>query len=274
MIDNYAKLIFLGTGNAHVTKCYNTCFIYEENGHFFLTDAGGGNQILANLEKSGIEISKINHFFISHSHTDHILGAVWVIRLYCAAVAENNSPDDIQDISPLNIYGNSDVIQKLSLICEAVLQKNLLDWFDKLIAFHVINDGFILDFYGTDIKFFDTKSLTAPQLGYEINMPNRKRLVFCGDEKYRLPLDSYIQNADWCIYENTNIFYNPVLARNHSCTEEGAKLAEAAGVKNLILTHTEDKDMETRKETVCKEAAKYFSGNVYCPNDLEIIVLL
>jgi ribonuclease Z len=273
MTNNYAKLIFLGTGDAHVTKCYNTCFIYEENSHYFLTDAGGGNQILVNLEKAGIDLNKIHDFFISHSHTDHILGAIWVIRLYCAAATEVYPPKDIKGMLPLNIYGSSDVIQKLRKICEAVLQKNLLDCFDKLILFNIINDGFRLDFYGSSIKFFDTESLSAPQMGFEILIPNEKRLVFCGDEKYRLPVDSYIHNSDWCIYENTSIFYNPVLARNHSCTEEGAKLAEAAGVKNLILTHTEDHDMKNRKETVIREAAKFFSGNIYCPYDLETIDL-
>ena len=44
------KLTMLGTGNAMVTKCYNTCFyVTLENGALFLTDAGGGNGILRQL---------------------------------------------------------------------------------------------------------------------------------------------------------------------------------------------------------------------------------
>ena len=27
------KLIMLGTGNALVTKCYNTCFVFENQNH-------------------------------------------------------------------------------------------------------------------------------------------------------------------------------------------------------------------------------------------------
>ena len=44
------KLTILGTGNAIVTKCYNTCFVISEGRNHFLVDGGGGNcQIVADL---------------------------------------------------------------------------------------------------------------------------------------------------------------------------------------------------------------------------------
>ena len=48
------KLIMLGTGNALVTECYNTCFVLEENREYFLVDGGGGNGILRQLKDAGI----------------------------------------------------------------------------------------------------------------------------------------------------------------------------------------------------------------------------
>ena len=75
------KLIFLGTGNAMVTKVFNTCFLIEtSDGQLFLTDAGGGNGILRQLEMAGVDYNKLHHMYITHAHTDHIMGAVWVIR--------------------------------------------------------------------------------------------------------------------------------------------------------------------------------------------------
>ena len=44
------KLIMLGTGNAMVTRCYNTCFALQEGEDFLLVDAGGGNGILRQLQ--------------------------------------------------------------------------------------------------------------------------------------------------------------------------------------------------------------------------------
>ena len=49
------KLTMLGTGNAMVTNCYNTCFAFEEDGRCFLVDAGGGSTILRRLREAGID---------------------------------------------------------------------------------------------------------------------------------------------------------------------------------------------------------------------------
>ena len=48
------KLTMLGTGNAMVTKCYNTCFyVTLENGALFLTDAGGARRHLGHAQGRG-----------------------------------------------------------------------------------------------------------------------------------------------------------------------------------------------------------------------------
>lgn len=54
------KLTMLGTGNALVTDCYNTCFLIENNGEFFMVDGGGGNTILKQLNPS----AKIGWIFV------------------------------------------------------------------------------------------------------------------------------------------------------------------------------------------------------------------
>ena len=48
------RLTMLGTGSASVKNCFNTCFIFSENGSHFLVDAGGGNQILKILDEQYI----------------------------------------------------------------------------------------------------------------------------------------------------------------------------------------------------------------------------
>ena len=83
------KLNILGTGFAMATKCYNTCFTISDEQEYFLVDAGGGNTILTNLEKSNILISKIHNMFISHTHNDHILGSVWIIRAVAQGILNN-----------------------------------------------------------------------------------------------------------------------------------------------------------------------------------------
>lgn len=70
----------LGTGSAMVTKCYNTCFLLKSDEEHFLVDAGGGNGILAQIVKAKVDWNNIRNMFVTHSHTDHIIGVVWVIR--------------------------------------------------------------------------------------------------------------------------------------------------------------------------------------------------
>ena len=71
MKDNHLSITMLGTGNATVTKCYNTCFVLQEKEDYFLVDAGGGNQILRILEEKGICLNRIHDMFVTHSSQWH-----------------------------------------------------------------------------------------------------------------------------------------------------------------------------------------------------------
>ena len=53
----------------------------------------------------------------------------------------------------------------------------------------------------------------------------------------------------------------------------GQQLAQQLGAANVVLYHTEDKTIANRKEAYGAECRKYFTGNVYVPDDLEIILL-
>lgn len=62
------ELTMLGTGNAAVTECYNTCFALREKDEYFLVDAGGGNGILSRLKAAGIDRKSI-HTILSPTST-------------------------------------------------------------------------------------------------------------------------------------------------------------------------------------------------------------
>ena len=74
-------ITMLGTGNALATRCYNTCFTLHSEKGVLLVDAGGGNGILTQLEKAGIRREDISDLFVTHAHTDHLLGCVWIMRM-------------------------------------------------------------------------------------------------------------------------------------------------------------------------------------------------
>lgn len=69
------------TGYALATNCFNTCFIIRSERTLLMVDAGGGNGVLQQLNKVNVFLSDIHNLFLTHAHTDHVLGAVWVVRL-------------------------------------------------------------------------------------------------------------------------------------------------------------------------------------------------
>ena len=74
-------LTALGTGYAIATNCYTTSFTISDGKEHFMIDCGGGSGVLTQLDYAGISLSAIHHIFLSHRHTDHIMGAVWMIRM-------------------------------------------------------------------------------------------------------------------------------------------------------------------------------------------------
>ena len=93
------QLYVFGTGNATVTRYYNTCFaIKNPENQYFMVDTGGGNGILRILEDMQVSIPDIHHIFITHEHTDHLLGIVWMIRVIATRMKNGKYDGD------LNIY--------------------------------------------------------------------------------------------------------------------------------------------------------------------------
>ena len=83
-------LYVFGTGNATMTRYYNTCFAIRSGEEYFMTDAGGGNGILRILEEMQVPLNRIHHLFVTHEHTDHILGVIWMIRMIGTAIKKGN----------------------------------------------------------------------------------------------------------------------------------------------------------------------------------------
>lgn len=260
------KITMLGTGNALVSNIYNTCFVLETDKTQLLVDAGGGNGILAQLRKANIPITNIHHLFVTHAHTDHILGVVWVIRM----VAQCK-----EYVGQLHVYGNDKVMRVIHTINNMVLAKKQLEKVDERVIYHELEDGDRYEVDDMQLTFFDIHSTKEKQFGFRAEMPNGTTLACLGDEPYNEANRQYIENADWmmceafCLYADRDVF--KPYEKNHSTALDAGKLAEELGIKNLILYHTEEKTIATRKENYRREATEYFFGKIIVPEDLESI---
>ena len=110
------RLTILGTGNAMATRCYNTCFaLCPPGGETLLVDAGGGNGIFRQMEAAGLSFARVSSVFLTHGHTDHALGMVWVLRKITALMRAGQYEGD------LHVYCHSDGEALLRTVCTLML---------------------------------------------------------------------------------------------------------------------------------------------------------
>lgn len=270
------QITMLGTGSATVSQIYNTCFLLQTPGSLMLVDAGGGNGILAQLKKVNVQISDIHHLFVTHAHTDHVLGVIWVIRM----VAQCKGYEGL-----LHVYGNDKVMKVIKTIIDMILAKKQLAKVAERVVFHQQEDGDSFEVGDMKLECFDIQSTKEKQFGFRAELPSSssdesgKPLVLAclGDEPYNEQNRRYIVGADWmmceafCLYADRDTF--KPYEKCHSTALDAGKLAEELGVKNLILYHTEEKTLANRKENYTREAAENFKGRIFVPDDLEVIEL-
>ena len=262
------NLTMLGNGNALVTECYNTCFVLSSEGGNLLVDTGGGSTILHQLKHSGFALQDIHEVFITHSHIDHILGAIWLIRISAQLMHRNNFDGGI------NIYSHDGVIPLIEDLVKKFLLPYQAAYVGERIHLITIHDGESRKLIGQEFTFFDIHSERTKQYGFTLG----QRLTFCGDEPCKPSCEHYVQGRDWvihetfCLYSEAEIF--KPYEKHHSTVKDTCELAQRLGVKNLIICHTEDSDLPHRKERYTQEGRQYFSGNIYVPDDLEILTLL
>lgn len=265
------QLYVLGTGNAVVTRCYNTCFAIKDDDEYFMVDAGGGNGILGILENMGVKMTQIHHIFVTHEHTDHILGIVWMVRVIATLMKKGTYEGD------LNIYCHEDLPDTIDTLCRLTLQGKFYKMIGDRIHLVPVHDGETRSILDYDVTFFDIHSTKAKQYGFTTVLKNGQKLTCAGDEPYNTACEPHVSGSDWllheafCLYEDRDKFQP--YEKHHSTVKDACQLAESMQIPNLILWHTEDKTLPTRKPRYTQEGAPYYHGNLYIPDDGEIIDL-
>lgn len=263
-----SKLIMLGTGNGGTLDLYNTCFVIQNDNGNFLIDTGGSIEIIKRLNNSNVNYKQLKHIFISHSHTDHILGLFWLFK----KISRNAMHGEIEE--KINIYCNDVVFETIKEVTKYLLPKFLMDEIYNITNFIVLNDGDQYIINGINYTFFDIKARGIKQYGFKCEI-NDKKLVFLGDEPLNESLNDIVRDADYvmheafCLDSEEHIFH--AYEKNHSTTRSVSEAMNKLDIKNLILYHTEESHKEQRKELYTREAQEYFNGNIIVPDDLEII---
>ncbi|MBQ8845311.1 MAG: MBL fold metallo-hydrolase [Clostridia bacterium] len=261
------NLFVLGTGHAFAEDIYNTCFCLQNGNDFMLVDAGGGREILKQLDLSLIDLNMINYAFISHTHTDHLLGFAWVIRKIVQSYISK------ERTLSFTIYGNAECINAIHHLSLSILGEKIFNtYFEKFIKLEEVKADERKNIMNLNFNFFDVLDPDLTQFGFEIE---EYKFVFAGD----IPLNKcYYDRFKNCRYICLEAFCaesdkegKEAQLKKHKTVHEASVAANKLNAENVIIWHTEN--CEFRKVKYSLEAKKSYKGNIIIPDDLELIYI-
>lgn len=107
---------------------------------------------------------------------------------------------------------------------------------------------------------------------------NGRHLTCCGDEPFESCEEGYARGSEWLLHEAFCLYSERDVSgpyeKHHSTVKDACELAERLGVRNLLLYHTEDRDLPERKRLYMEEGLRCHHGDLCVPDDLEAVVLL
>lgn len=260
------KLTMIGTGHGFVHELYNTCFVINDN---FLIDTGGSADIVKNIKLSGIKLSDIHDVFISHTHTDHLLGLFWLLKRLTGMYRGGTYN------GKLNIYCNDEVALAIKDIYKHLFPDVYVNLINEYMNIVIVNDQEELSINNQKYRFIDLKASKNKLFGFETIFDNGKSLVFLGDETLNPDLYDIVKDKDYVMHEafcldaDKDIF--KPYEKKHSTVKYVCETLNGLNIKNLILYHTEDTHSDDKDILYKEEAEEYFDNNIIVPKDLDVI---
>jgi ribonuclease Z len=265
------KLYFLGTSGSKPTKKRGMPSIAVEIGEdIILLDCGEGTQ--RQIMYANINPNRITHVFITHLHGDHMLGLHGLIWSMGLDLRRKNlyvyGPKELKDYlefmdnltKPFRLYKVIVNEVKEGKVCEtdkfevyAIKTKHSIESYaykikekdkppriskEKLKELNIQSGPYLRKLKeGKEVVLPDGRIikpsdvLTEPKKG--------KVIVYTGDTAPFEELIEFAKDADVLIHEATFGDDEEVKARKyrHSTARDAAKIAKAANVKTLVLTH-------------------------------------
>ena len=234
-------------------------------------DAESCHEKIRILEEMQVPLNRIHHLFVTHEHTDHILGVIWMIRMIGTAIKKGNYE------GIFHIYCHDGLIDTIQTFCRLTLQKKFCDLIGDPIQLIPVSDRETRQILDMKVTFFDIHSTKARQFGFRSVLPDGKIVCCPGDEPLNPLCEEFAKGADWlfheafCLYRDREIF-SPY-EKHHSTVKDACELAERLGARHLILWHTEDKTYPERAALYRAEGEAYYHGDLLVPEDGSVIEL-
>lgn len=277
------RIVFLGTkGGPRVgTGASNPANAVIVNGTPYVIDCGMG--VSRQLVSAGIPIPSIKYVFISHHHSDHNLE--YGNLVYNAWAAGLSTP--IHSFGPKGIEEMTKIYWELNKfdVETRIADEGRPDPRPLLIAKDITDDGVVLTTGDVKVTAFRTPHPPiVDNFAYKFETPDGT-IVFSSDTAYNPKLAEFAKGVDVLVHE---VLYVPAvdqlvlrtkngatlkkhLLESHTSAEDVGRIATAAGVKVLVLSHIvppPGDGLDVTEEGLIAGVRQNFSGKVIVARDL------
>ena len=275
------RIVFLGTkGGPRVgIGAANPANLLVVNDTPFVIDCGMG--VSRQLVTAGVPIPSVKYIFISHHHSDHNLE--YGNLFYNAWAAGLSTP--IHSFGPKGIEAMTREYWELNKfdVETRIADEGRPDPRKLLIAKDITDDGVVLKTSDVTVTAFRTPHPPiTDNFAYKFETPDGV-VVFSSDTAYNPKLAEFAKGADVLVHE---CLYIPAVDRlvaktkngatlkkhlldSHTSTEDVGRIAAAAGVKTLVLSHfVPGDDPEVTDDDWTRDVKTNFKGRIVVAKDL------
>jgi ribonuclease BN (tRNA processing enzyme) len=275
------RLILLGTGGGprpRVNRSASSQVIVVNNAAY-VVDCGDG--VARQLAAAGIALPSLRHIFITHHHSDHIADYGTLIQLAWAVGLDTRL--DTWGPPPLEQVTKSFLEMSAYDIRIRIADESYPPLAPLLHTHELTGPGTLLN-DGT-VKVSATlvpHPIVEPALAYRFDTADRS-IVISGDTAFSENLIQLARGADVLVHE---AMYLPGIDRlaarvpnhpglkqhllaSHTSAEDAGRVAQQAGVKQLVLSHLVPADDPAITDEMWIAAARaHFRGPVVVGKDL------
>jgi ribonuclease BN (tRNA processing enzyme) len=274
------RIVFLGTkGGPRVgVGPSNPANLVMVNETPFVIDCGMG--VSHQLVTAGVPLEQVKYILISHHHSDHNLE--YGNLVYNAWAAGLSTP--IHSFGPKGIEEMTRIYWELNKfdVETRIADEGRPDPRPLLIASDITGDGVVLQTPDVKVTAFRTPHPPiVDNFAYKFETPDGT-IVFSSDTNYNPKLAEFAKGADVLVHEAiylpwvdrlvTRVKNGATLKKHlldsHTAAEDVGRIAEAANVKVLVMSHLVPGEPDVTDEQWSSEARKHFNGRIIVARDL------